>query len=216
MKKAFIFIIALLAAAEARVQETSKANNKRSFLSFHAGVSIPIMCYASTDINNRFAGFAKMGFMVDMSYGYRIGQFFGVAGTVFYSTNKTDTRIVQHPTGAGNGRYQYYGIMAGPMLTKNFSEKLDGDFKFLAGIARAHAPKLVHQGETILNKDQSFAVVWNAGASLRYSLSDKTFLSFKVEHTQLKPKFEVPAGENAKGEQHIVVINTDVGFGIKF
>ena len=106
--------------------------------------------------------------------------------------------------------------MTGPWFTKNLAAKWDGDIKIMAGIARAYTPKLVYHAETILNNNQSFAFAWNAGLGLRYSLSDKTILSIKTDQTQLKPKFKAPPSEKGKGEQHIVVINSGLGTGIKF
>ena len=215
MKKIFFWIAAGLVAFAANSQENKSEPAKKSFLAINVGFSIPLLCYASSDITKNTSGYAKTGYTFDVSYGYRFGQNFGITGSVFYSSNQTGkNNIVQS---SGNGQFRYVGIVAGPLLTKKLFTKTDGDFKFLAGIAHAWSPKLLYHGETILNNDRNTCFAFSLGMGLRYHISDKTFLSFRVDHTQLDPKFNNDAtGENIKREQHIVVMNFDTGFGIKF
>jgi hypothetical protein len=213
MKNAFLWLIAGLVAIETSGQETKAPAKERSFLAFSAGVSVPILCYGSSNISKNTSGFAKAGFTLDLSYGYRFGQNLGVAGMLFYSSNNTGRNVVQ---ASGNGRFRYMGLLAGPMLSAKFSEKAYGDIRFVAGIARAWSPQLSYNGETILNRDASTTFAWSAGAGFRYNLSGKTFLQIKADHAQLKPPFRGPAtGENVKNEQHIVVMNFDAGIGIR-
>ena len=214
MKKIFLWLAAGLAVFAAEAQQTEWMQGERSFLVFSTGLSVPVLCYASSNINKNTSGFAKPGSTFDVSYGYRFVQNFGITGSVFYSSNNTSKNIVQ---ALGNDHYRYVGIMAGPLLTKKLFAKADGDIRFMTGIAHAWSPDLVYHNETILNKDCNTTFAWSASAGLLYSLTDKTFLSFKADHTQLKPKFHGQAtGENVKNDQHIVVMNFDAGIGIKF
>ena len=95
MKKLWVLLIIILAARAGMAQEIPNLTEKKSFLSFNAGLSIPVICYASTNIYNKFAGFAKPGFTIDLIYGYRIKQNAGISGMLFYSVNQTDNKIVQ-------------------------------------------------------------------------------------------------------------------------
>ena len=213
MKKLLLWTAAWLFGFSTAGQDNKSAPEKKSFLAFSAGLSIPIVCYGSTDINNKNAGYAKIGFTLDLSYGYRFGKNLGVTGSAFYSSNKTDKTVLD----GAQGSYRYYGVVAGPLLTKNLSSKAGIDFKYMAGFAHVIAPKLLRGGETLLEKASANAFAWTAGVGLRYGLGDNTFFSFKVDHSQMKPQFHSSAqGENAKTEQHIVVINIDAGIGIKF
>ncbi len=212
MKRVVLLFTAGVFAISSGAQDTKNSGIQRSYLSFHAGVSFPIVCYASTSFSNKNAGFAKPGFTVDITYGYRFARYTGIAGSLFYSGNKTRNDLL---AGSGKEGYRYFGIVAGPMLIKKLSSKWEGDIRFMAGIAKALSPELVHHEEVLLNKEGATAFVWTAGAGIRYSLSDKTYLSFKADHTQLKPQFKTN-GSAQKSEQHIVVINVDAGVGIKF
>ncbi len=203
-------MITVLFAFQLNAQEKYDVN-QRSILSFNAGVSIPIMCFASENIHDRDAGFAKPGFTLDITYGYRFGQNLGVVGSVFFAGNKTNNNFVQSE---GNRGFRYYGIVVGPMASKNFSDRWTGDLRFMAGITKTHSPRLSSGDATILNSDESYSFAWSAGTGLRYHLSEKTFLSIRADHTQMKPKLN---SEGAfKSEQHIVVINVGAGMGIKW
>lgn len=212
MKKNWIGWIPVLLAMQLTAQDKSAWQQHRSFVSFHAGLSFPIFCYASADFANKNAGFAKPGFTLNLNYSYRFNAYAGLAATVFYNSNKTD-RDVQTDA----GRYHYVGLLAGPLLRHKFSYRTDGDIRFMAGVARSISPKMIYQGTTILNEDRSTSFAWTAGLAFRYHFSGKTFLSFKADHTQLKPKYNNRFPEQAqKGEQHIVVMNLDAGLGLKF
>jgi Outer membrane protein beta-barrel domain len=215
MKRFFLGAAAGLITIATIAQQIKPVKEKKSLLSFNAGISVPLICYAKTDISkNNFAGFAKMGFTLEVSYGYLLAKNIGITGKAFYSGNKTDLHVLQ---ASGYDNYKYFGFMTGPLISAVLSSKTSADFQFTGGIARAFSPKMVYRNEILMNKDASTNFVWSAGADFRYDLSDKTFFVFKADHTQLKPKFNnhVP-NESLKDEQHIVVMNFDAGFGIKF
>ena len=213
MKKLFMLCAAGLLIFQVKAQQTKLIPDNRSFLSFSAGISVPILCYGSSNIDKNTSGFAKAGFIVNIHYGYRWGQNLGISASAFYASNTAKT-IVQSQ---GNDQYSYVGLLAGPLVTTKLFPKTEGDFSLMAGVAHAWSPHLMYQDQTILNKDNSTAFTWSASAAMRYHLSDNTFILLKADHTQLKPKFHGPfTGENVKGEQHIVVMNFDAGLGIKF
>lgn len=186
-------------------------NPKRSLFSFNAGVSIPIMCFASDNYDNPAAGYARPGFTLDIFYAYRFWENLGVAGSIFFSDNKIKTGMVQAP---GKPGYKYYGLLIGPMLSKDFSSRWAGDLRFLTGISRVHTPKITYAETNLMNADEIFAFTWTAGAGIRYNLSENSFLAFRTDHTQLKPQLNSEGAR--KTEQHIIVINLGAGMAIKW
>jgi len=213
-RKILCWLATVLLSYPVIAQETKRLEGERSFLSFHAGVSFPIICYGSSDINSSTAGFAKPGFIFDLGYVYRFNTNLGVTGSLFYCSNKAGNNNVQASSSPGS--YRFFGILAGPFITKNLASRWDGDIRLLAGVARVLTPNLRHEGETILNENKATAFTWGGGLAIRYQLSDKSFLSLKTDHINLKPQFNLKPGETGKGEQHIVVMNVDAGIGLKF
>lgn len=199
-----VFILALRGLAQDNVVN-------RSMISFNAGVSIPIMCFASDNYYNTAAGYARPGFTFDLTYGYRFWENLGIAGSIFFSGNNVKTGIVEAP---GKPGYKYYGLLIGPMATKDFSSQWSGDIRFLAGVSKVHVPKLIYAETTVMNADKAVAFTWTAGAGVRYNFSGNSFLSFRTDHTQLKP--QVNQAGAVKTEQHIIVINLGAGMGIKW
>lgn len=179
-------------------------------LLFNAGLSIPIVCFASDNHQNAAAGFAKPGFTLEMMYSYRFMDNLGIAGSLFISGNKVRVGSMELP---GRQGYTYYGLLIGPMLVKNFSSRWQGDLSFLAGISRVHTPKINYDNAVLMNADKPFAFTWRADAAFRYNLSDNLFLTLYANHTQLKPQLNSDGAK--KTEQHIVVMNFGAGIGLR-
>ena len=212
-KKLSFWLIAAMYVFSAAAQKNDIVEGRRSYLVINAGVAVPIMCYASKDVNNPDAGFAKPGFSIDLGYAYRFNKTLGITGSVFYTINKAGSSNVKAITSPGT--FRVFGLMAGPVLTANFSDRWAGDVKFLAGIAKTMTPELQYRDETLLNRYGATAFSWGGTAGLRYDLNKHTFLNLQAGHINLKPQFKKKAGETGKGEQHIVLMNFDAGVGWK-
>jgi hypothetical protein len=214
MKRVFSIAALALLGSPLIAQTVKTDNDPKSFLTLNAGISLPIICYSRTDLSkNNFAGFARMGFTLELGYGYLFTRNIGIAGKAFYSSNATDSRVVAP---ASQDHYRYFGVMAGPLVSTGIGGRAHADFQFSAGIARAISPRIVYNNEVLLNHDASTAFAWGGSAGLRYDLTGKTYLSFMAEHTQLKPKFnQHKPDESLKNEQHITVVNFDAGIGFR-
>jgi hypothetical protein len=214
MKKLFLITAAGLLALPILSQEKTGWGNERSYLVVSAGVAVPILCYGSKNVNNPNAGFAKPGFSIDLNYSYRFNNTIGIAGTVFYAFNKAGSAAVKAVSSPGS--YRLVGLLAGPVLSRNFSDRWAGDIKFIAGITRSMTPELQYGDQILLDDHSVNAFTWSGGIALRYNLSGNTFLQLKTDHINLKPKFKLQAGESGRNEQHIVLMNVDAGVGWKF
>ncbi len=214
MKKIIWIAAAGLLAIPANSQDKNGWGTEKSYLAVSAGVAVPILCYGSKNTGNPNAGFAKPGFSIDLSYAYRFNNTIGVAGSVFYAFNNAGSSAVKAVSSPGS--YRLIGLLAGPVLSRNFSDRWAGDIKFLAGVSRSMTPELQYGDGTLLNDHSVNAFTWGGGIALRYKLSGNTFLQLKTDHVNLKPKFRMQAGETGKNEQHIVLMNVDAGVGWKF
>ncbi len=187
---------------------------KKTGLTFSAGINVPLLCFAADDPAIQTSGFAKPGFTFDISYTHRFNFWTGIKTMLYYSSNKAGNRTV--PAIAAASHYRAIGWMAGPLLCKTFSGKWEAAFSPLAGISKVWTPQLQRQNETWLYKQSASCFSWGGELSLAYFISDKSFLHLKTGHLNMKPQFSLHPGENAKSEQHFVLVNVDAGFGWKF
>ena len=186
-----------------------------SFFQIRAGVSLPIMCYAKTDLSrNDFSGFARGGIHFSFDYGYRLSDKFGltVQAFLFDNPSKKGLLLQKNPQ-----HYRVIGLLIGPRLQTSGAHDWQLDFQAAAGIALARSPALAQSSQVLLNSHTAAAFCWSASAGLQYSIASRSFLSLRAEHTQLTPRFDQHHPEEAlKGQQHIVVMNVDAGLGFRF
>ncbi len=213
MKKILLLAMFSSLGVMLAAQEKAGPGKERSMISVNAGIAVPIMCYASNEVNNPDAGFAKPGFIFDFAYAYRFNNTVGLTGSFFYSWNKAGGNGMKAISSPGS--YRMIGFLAGPLLNHNFSGRWEGDIRFLAGVSRVFTPAL-QQGDALwLDKHEATAFTWGGGIGLRYNLDGNAFLQLKADHTNLKPKFN-PSTARGKGDQHIVLMNFDAGVGVRF
>lgn len=182
---------------------------ERSLFSVNAGISVPLLCYRSTDANNRDAGFARTGVRFDMSYGHRFIREAGISAQFFWANNGAGNDAVKSTA----RNYSYYGLLAGPMLTLKLSEEWSTDLRFLAGLAGVQTPQLMQGSNPWLNIHNVSCFSWGGGAAVRYRLNGNTWLRLEAGHINMKPQFSLKPGDTSKGEQHIVDVNVNAGIG---
>jgi len=187
---------------------------KRSSLSFTAGVNIPIMCYAYKTPAKNTAGFAHTGFSLGLSYTWRLTTHTGLKALVYYAHNKAGTAEV--PALAGAGHYRMTGLMLGPRLLGVLGEKWEAGFSPYAGISRVWTPSLSKQELPVLYRQDVFCFSWGGDLSLQYHISENHFLRLQTGHLNMKPRLDNRNDSRAKGEQHIVLMTLDAGMGWKF
>lgn len=216
MKKILFLVVALFQVV-ASVAQTKLTERKSSFI-ISAGFSIPVVCYASKNMSNEEAGFAKIGFHINLVYELNFIKNAGIAGKLFYSSNRVDKKINRENPGISISNYKYYGLLIGPYFTHTIANNTELSIRFLPGIIRINSPTLAHEGNAVASKDGATAFVWATGADLRYHFSGRnSFVLINGDFTSSKPHFKVPAlGENVKIEQHIAVVNLNAGVGFKF
>jgi len=208
------WLAVLVLVNPAGAQEGFDLQGQRSLLSLNGGFSIPVMSYGSSNIKNRMAGFAKPDFMADLNYVYLLGANQGITGSVFYGANKAGINTVQ--SASLQDGYRFFGLLAGPFITKHFLSRWDADFKLLAGVSRVMRPHLEYNEEIILSQNKATSFTWGGGLAIRYQLSGRSFLRLAADHLNLNPQYSGKEGETTRPEQVIVVMNVQAGIGFKF
>jgi hypothetical protein len=177
-------------------------------LSVNAGISIPIMCYTSANTGNSNAGYARTGLTLDISYTHPFNATTGFKTLLYFTSNPSGNNTV-----LSNGPFRMAGLMAGPSLTSNNNRKWQCSFSPLAGFSRVWVPQLRLQGQPLLYAQSVNCFSWGADLSLRYRISENSFLRLGAGHLNMKPRLDARHTTSAKSEQHIVVVSTSAGIG---
>ncbi len=180
----------------------------QSGLSVNAGISIPVMCYASVNQANPDAGFARPGFYMDISYTYSFTAFSGCKAMFYYASNPAGNHAVP-----SSGAYRMVGWMAGPSLNTPVNKKWQGSFSPMAGYSRVWTPQLKREDQTWLYKQAAGCFSWGAELMLRYRLNENSFVRVGAGHLNMKPGLKGFENTAAKKEQHIVLVNGIAGIG---
>lgn len=216
MKKILVLVIAMLMGIVLIAQENKVQKMPKSYMMLSAGPSFPVGDFASINEDNENAGYAKTGFNIDLTYGYKFAPAFAVELSGLYNFNGIDKAILQG-LAAKVDHFQVIGFMAGPTFMNNVSEKVAYNFRLKGGYATVNSPTLKYAGETLVTEDWAGDFIWNFGLNTKFDFSKKAFFAINADFYKTSPEFKVDAlGETISAEQHIAVINVNVGFGIKF
>lgn len=210
MKKAapILVCVLLIFPLSAGAQKNTSWSHLRSVFSFNAGLSIPMVCYASDDVNKMNSGYAKSGLIAQADYKYRIFDHLGVGTSLFWANNPvTETTVTE------DGEYNYFGLVAGPVIFPGEGRRIQADIHLQAGISNSTMPKIKNGDKVLLNNESAYAFTWAAGFSARFNFDGNAFVSFKVDQTNLKPQFK---SNSVKTEQHMVGLNLLLGIGVKW
>ena len=231
MKKLLTMAIALLISGALQAQNDAVKQEKKSFLVLHAGPTIPVGDFNSTNTANSDAGFAKTGYTINLNYGYQFEKNAGLTANVFYNGYNTHNFSMTYLEGTSSSgtltldmdHWKVYGITAGPMLTFEIGHGILADCKLMGGIANAHSPKLIYKGRVLTNGDDNWAATILGGVNLRMNAGGNLFVFANTDYMYLKPKFSYTYTSSITDQQvtkntsqKMSVVNVSAGIGINF
>lgn len=230
MKKIFLLLaLATLTCLFATAQERTAGHAKTAFLTLTAGPSIPVGDFASKNLYNENAGFAKTGFNIDLQGGYYFTKNLALSGSAFFSQHSLDEQklkeqIAQEFPGSQIGlsvdHWQYYGVVLGPLVTWDLSPKTFFDFDVMAGVVSANSPKeelIVDGDQAQQTEDWATVMPIRLGATARFQVGKKGYIAAGVHYIYMKPEFETTIGaETYRFDQKIEAVNVTCGIGLRF
>lgn len=224
MKKLLLSFSALfLFFAITNAQDAKTENLKRNFLALTAGPSFPVGDFASTDLDNDDAGLAKTGFTIDLKYGHHFNNVFGLTAAAIYGRYAVDKSAISDDgtTGLSIDPWQYYGILAGPLVTGGLSRQAFIDFSVLSGAVLTAFPKSTLDGIEVTKRDWSTAVPIKFAADLRFGFNNAGYIFVGGSYMYMKPKFNVTAKvdddfETTRLKQKMGMFGANAGIGITF
>lgn len=230
MKKITFIIIAVFITSNIvaqSIQKSSVVYNSKAFLVLSAGPSIPVGVFRSTDIEKSGAGYANLGYNVNLNAGYQITNMFGVSGTVFYSRYNVDQKLVDNLNSLFSiaprysfetDHWQYGGIVVGPMVTLKIIDNVMVDFKAMAGFARVNSPTLKVSdgvtGELLATSEDRWtdAFTLQLGSNLRYNFASRFCAFANLDYGFMHPKWKAsPNEEDFKQEMGVIDLNIGIG-----
>lgn len=227
MKKLLLIMIVLLVSGAINAQGSKGKLTNKSFLAFHVGPSFPMGDFGSTNFDNQNAGFAKTGYSLNLTYGYKLVQNFGLTASLFYNNNGPDNAAIEKGVSGSietdvfgkMNHWQWVGLTAGPMITQNLGSNVEMDLRIMGGVADANFPKVFHEDTIIVNQDWSFAAIFHTGLDLRIGIGNGMFIFTNLDYQYMKPKFNLVFPDESptiRSEQKMSVLNLTGGLGIRF
>lgn len=213
-------------------------SQNKGVVSISLGPSIPIGEFASKDINNSSAGYAKTGALLDISFSYKLGKIFGVSVLLRGQTDNLDNAAfgidLANQTGnnwsVSSKPWSMGGLMFGGYGSFLVSPKVSFDAKAMIGFLRVTSPEInttlsgsggsgwLKQNSVVAT---SFSYILSGG--FKFDIGKKTCLLTNLDYLVSKPEFRNVEVVTSLGgapqistfRQNIQTINFSMGIGLK-
>ncbi|HSG68636.1 MAG TPA: hypothetical protein VK994_08015 [Bacteroidales bacterium] len=183
--------------------------SKRGYIGISIGAAIPQGDFASKDLNDEYAGFAKTGLSLQLvNFGYRFGNTLGLAGMWSGAAFKMDGDAFGKSTGLGNlysidpGIWSSGALMAGLLISLP-SSIIDVDFRVMAGPSYSQSPEIEVEGYAdghafhfIQKSGTSYQLGLDAGIGLRFNIVSFLNINLMFDYTYARHKFHVESYRN--------------------
>lgn len=226
MKKLLFLITALLAGSVVMAQGSKEGViNRKSIIAFHTGPTIPLGDFKSHHIPDQgfsnIGGFAKTGYLFNLSYGYQFYPNFGVTSDLFYGRYNLDKTAIQNHAGLGINadHWQMIGFTVGPMATLDIAKGVKADLRIMGGVSNTNSPEIRSDGMVYFSGDWEWAPLFKGGLDVRIDLGNSAYFVLNGDYQYMKPIFTMATGDGLYAEEvkiNLPAINITGGFGIKF
>ena len=190
MKKTLLFLLTFSFIA------LSAKTDKKGFIGGAIGFAIPASHFSES--GEEEAGYATSGFNLNLNFGYKFTDNFGVAILISGNGNPMDEDEVLKDAGILNSGvldsdpWLNYFFMVGPLLSIP-KEKVDFDFKGYLGGCSTISPEftLSTLGQSITQESSiGTSLSWGLGYAMRFRLSEVVGISVNLDYLHSNPEFE--------------------------
>lgn len=175
----------------------AQIRTSKTFAAFTAGPSYPVGLFSNTNIDEPNAGMAKNGFNIDVKLGHQFDQVFGITGGLTYGRYAVQDPHYYYYYSSENGDdvqidpWQYYQVVAGPMISAKLSPRTNLDFSVLSGIALVTCPKTKYNGEIVSEQDRVATAPLKLGVDFRYRFNNAGYLFAGTSYQYMRPNFKI-------------------------
>lgn len=211
-----IVCAALLICTVASTQAVSRVITDKGYLFATFGPAIPVGDFGSSNLSaNEHAGYARTGLSINLQGACHLTPHYSFRLTAFYGRHQTDN--ISTPAGEiTSNRWQYFGVVAGPMFRIPLAPHLYFDVAALTGFSDVNSP-LSSMNGGVINEDWSLTAPLKGEAALRYHFADGIQLLLGADFLSMRPKFKVHTeGNSFDKKQNMDVVNVYGGIGISF
>lgn len=217
---------------------TKALSQDKGYIGLGFGGSTPLGTFASTEPDNEDAGFATIGLSIDLSFGYKLGERFGLAALIRSQANGVDAQAIAdqlvlpgYKVTVEAGNYAIGGFFVGGYGSFPISGKLDLDTRGLIGFASTSSPtydirySAMGVGDVLTFKQTSAtggAFAYNLGAGLRWNVGRKVCLVWMLDYMGTNPEFEFTLTNidgtttRSRYNQPIATFNSSISIGYRF
>ena len=179
----------------------------KGYFAISLGPSIPLGDFASKDMDNESAGFAKPGAIFDLSFGYKLGKNVGVTALLRGQSNKLDGNAIsnemskQLPDDVSEqtkvGSWAIGAFLAGVYSSIPVAKQVTFETRLMMGVLSVKAPEilidLTGPGGTAWVKQKSAsttAFAYLAGIGIKYDAGKRVAVLANIDYLGAKPQFD--------------------------
>jgi hypothetical protein len=177
----------------------------KGYIAVSLGPSIPTGDFASKDMDNNSAGFAKTGAIFDISFRYKLKNNFGVTAILRGQANQLDAQAIADEMSnkfgiSGTVKTNSWGIgglLVGGYSTIPVAKQLTFESRLMIGFVTASSPDISinfnimsESGWVKQNTVTSSAFAYLAGVGLKYDAGKRVCLLANIDYLGAKPKFK--------------------------
>jgi len=232
MKNLFILMAVVF------ISVTSVFAQDKGYIGVSIGPSIPTGDFASKDMNNEAAGFAKTGAIFDITFAYKLNKNFGVTALLRGQANKLDAKAISNEmykqlpsevsSSVSTSSWGVGGLLIGGYSTVPVAKQLSFESRLMLGFISATSPDVTINlsgfGETAWVKQSSTtstALAYLAGVGLKYDAGKRVCVLLNVDYLGSNPKFDnvettSSDGEMSKDSYSQAFGTVNFGFGIGY
>ncbi len=232
MKAILTYLFLIVTCIQANAQD-----DKRGYLTFGFGPSIPFSDFSSTSSGNDDAGYAMAGANLNITFAYRLGRSLGLTAMLTGTSNPVDADALAsdfNKTYPGTNwtisadRWRIGGLMVGGFATFPASENLSFDVRLLGGVLNTTMPEIratatsgIAGATATREQKTASAPTFDLGFMFRYRAGDYLCLLAGADFIAANPTFNDVVTRTSFGntstsniDQNYSTMNINVGIGI--
>ena len=234
MKKSILLLAVTLGVTISSIYAQDKG-----YLVVGLGTSSPLNDFASKNTNNNSAGFAEQGLAFDLSFGYKLSKYFGVAALLREQINAVDPQPITDEISKQLPAYNVSvtttgwnigGYMLGGYGSLSINEKSSIETKLICGFLTSKSPSIKAEVTNATSSfwqkqestsSKSFAYLFGLG--YRFSPTKHFCMSVNFDYLGANPEFSGVVTTNSSGDiskdtwnQKMGTINYTLSIGYRF
>jgi|WetSurMetagenome_2_1015567.scaffolds.fasta_scaffold26192_3 hypothetical protein len=176
------------------------------YLNFSAGPSIPIGEFASNDINNPGAGYAKVGIKGELSLGINLTPHIGLLAEVFFNSNGTNPdKYAEYLNSIFPGyswdiaskKWSIYGLFTGLSFKTPIKKNVFAFIQAFGGFINSTSPDLLFTSDSgnitgtyNIQSGSTSAMTYKVTTGLEFKIDNRFSVCGLLEYIGSKPNFK--------------------------